>query len=31
MRSAAIKAWEPDIAGARVGSFVVAWHEEQFP
>jgi hypothetical protein len=29
--SKAIKAWEPDIAIARDGSFVVAWHEEQFP
>jgi hypothetical protein len=24
-------AYEPDIAVARDGSFVVAWHEEQFP
>ena len=29
--STAVKAWEPDIAIARDGSFVVAWHEEQFP
>ncbi len=29
--STAIKAWEPDIAVARDGGFVVAWHEEQFP
>ena len=29
--STAVKAWEPDIAVARDGSFVVAWHEEQFP
>src|SRR5262249_43316512 len=29
--SKAVKAWEPDIAVARDGSFVIAWHEEQFP
>ena len=29
--STAIKAWEPDIAVGRDGSFMVAWHEEQFP
>jgi len=29
--SSAIKAYAPDIAIARDGSFVVAWHEEQFP
>ena len=29
--STAIKAYAPDIAVARDGSFVVAWHEEQFP
>jgi len=27
----AIKAWEPDLAVAPDGSFLVAWHEEQFP
>ena len=31
MLSTAIKAYAPDIAVARDGSFVVAWHEEQFP
>lgn len=31
MLSTAIKAYEPDIAVAPDGSFVVAWHEEQFP
>lgn len=29
--STAIKAWEPDVAVAPDGSFLVAWHEEQFP
>jgi hypothetical protein len=29
--STAVKAWEPDIAVAGDGRFVVAWHEEQFP
>ena len=29
--STAIKAWEPDIAVAPDGSFLIAWHEEQFP
>lgn len=29
--SAAIKAWEPDVAVAPDGSFLVAWHEAQFP
>ena len=29
--STAVKAWEPDIAVTRDGSFVVAWHEERFP
>ena len=29
--STAIKAWEPDIAVARPGEFVVVWHEERFP
>jgi hypothetical protein len=29
--SAAIKAYAPDIAFAPDGSFLVAWHEEQFP
>ena len=29
--STAIKAWEPDIAAAPDGSFLIAWHEEQFP
>lgn len=29
--STAIKAWEPDVAAARDGGFLVAWHEEQFP
>jgi len=29
--SSAIKAYEPDVAVARDGGFVVAWHEEQFP
>src|SRR5215510_3210967 len=29
--SSAIKAWEPEVAVAPDGSFLVAWHEEQFP
>ena len=29
--SSAIKAYSPDIAFAPDGSFLVAWHEEQFP
>jgi hypothetical protein len=29
--SAAIKAYSPDVAFAPDGSFLVAWHEEQFP
>jgi hypothetical protein len=29
--STAIKAYQPDVATAADGSFVVAWHEEQFP
>ena len=29
--STAIKSYEPDVATAADGSFVVAWHEEQFP
>ena len=29
--STAIKSYEPDVAPAADGSFVVAWHEEQFP
>jgi hypothetical protein len=29
--STAIKAWEPDIVVGRDGTFVVAWHEAQFP
>jgi hypothetical protein len=29
--STAIKAYFPDIAFAPDGSFLVAWHEEQFP
>ena len=29
--STAIKAWEPDIAAAPDGSFLIAWHEEKFP
>lgn len=29
--STAIKAWEPDIAMGPDGSFLIAWHEEQFP
>src|SRR4029450_5878243 len=29
--SAAIKAYQPDVAFAPDGSFLVAWHEEQFP
>jgi hypothetical protein len=23
--------WEPDLAAAPDGSFLIAWHEEQFP
>lgn len=29
--SGAIKAYAPDVAFAADGSFLVAWHEEQFP
>jgi len=29
--STAIKAWEPDITATPDGSFLIAWHEEQFP
>jgi hypothetical protein len=29
--SSSIKAWGPDIAVGRDGSFVAAWHEERFP
>jgi hypothetical protein len=29
--STAIKAYQPDVATAADGSFVIAWHEEQFP
>jgi len=29
--SGAIKAYAPDVAFAGDGSFLVAWHEEQFP
>jgi hypothetical protein len=29
--SSAIKAYQPDVAVAPDGSFLVAWHEEQFP
>lgn len=29
--STAIKAWEPDVAVGPAGSFLIAWHEEQFP
>ena len=29
--STAIKAWEPDVAVGPDGSFLIAWHEEQFP
>jgi hypothetical protein len=29
--SSAIKAYQPDVAFAPDGSFLVAWHEEQFP
>jgi hypothetical protein len=29
--SGAIKAYAPDVAFAGNGSFLVAWHEEQFP
>jgi hypothetical protein len=29
--SGAIKAYQPDVAFAPDGSFLVAWHEEQFP
>jgi hypothetical protein len=29
--STAIKAWQPDVAAAGDGRFLVAWHEERFP